>query len=232
VAPSHPRWSRTSWVVSTSRGLSPVFVRGRWLEVTHTIVAELRLHSVTRVACLAVVVAGCTAAQPLPTPTEAQRLPTPTDRVQFQRRRPGRCGQPAGRRGGRAGRAEPRRQGPAENPERHATHDPGRADNRRWVDWYPTQIFPDRTLRTRSSPALRFAGAEIEILSAVTLLGHRGFESRLPLRSDNSWRRDLLLPLSRQNRLHIGLHFGPTSWPLTLPPALASTIPWGKASTR
>jgi hypothetical protein len=44
----------------------------------------LRLHSVTRVACLAVVVAGCTAAQPLPTPTEAQRLPTPTDRVQFK----------------------------------------------------------------------------------------------------------------------------------------------------
>src|SRR5438034_8300655 len=33
----------------------------------------------------------------------------------------------------------------------------------------------------------------------------RGFESRLPLRSSNSWRGGLVLPLSRQNRLDIRL---------------------------
>ena len=43
------------------------------------------------------------------------------------------------------------------------------------------------------------------VLNEPSCYHFRVLDPRLPLRSDNSWRRDLLLPLSRQNRLHIGL---------------------------
>jgi hypothetical protein len=103
----------------------------------------LSLHSVTRAVCLAVVVAGCTAAQPLPTPTDRVQFKGGDQVVVANPEADGVDARDAPNLGGKVLRRIPN------GTQLTIQGGPTTADG---YDWYPTQIVPDQDVKNAFVP--------------------------------------------------------------------------------